>query len=749
MSYTAHPPPPMPNDDAPPPAPPPTTLWLDDTVEHEMTVWALDHLAACHGASVPAEVTRTAVAHAHRAADNQHAEPWCTRLRTAATAVGLRLSAVNEPLDQALSLLTPGANLILRAHGGGAARLVALCQRSGHKVRVVSSVASDQDGWMTMNELTALLGIKDASEAVTVVFGELAAPLDALRVPEEAKRTSPASPWARLRALIRTERNDLWVVVVYAIGVGLISLAAPVAVQSLVNTVAFGSLIQPLLVLSLVLMACLIAAAILRILQFYVVEIIQRRLFVRVAADLAFRLPRVRIDAFEGKYGPALVNRFFDVLTLQKSTSSLLLDGLALLLQAGTGMLLLAFYHPVLLAFDVLLIGALSFIVFVLGRSGTPTAIKESKAKYEVAAWLQELARTPATFRAAGGAKFAIRKADSLAKDYLQARTKHFGVLLRQMSGMLMTQVLASTVLLGLGGWLVMQRQLTLGQLVAAELVVTSVVAGFGKLARTFGDFYKMMAGLDKLGSLIDLPLEREQGEMLPAKQQSAALSLRNVTYVYPGGHKSLVGLNLDVAPGERLALVGSSGGGKGTLLEVAFGMRTPTSGAVLLDDIDLRDLRLESLRHDVLMLNGVEIIDGTIVENLRLGRIEVTPDEVRDALRTVNLLDDVLNLPEGLNTHLVPSGAPLSSGQARRLVLARALVVKPRLLLVRETLDTIASHSRTKIIEAILGPKAPWTVLLVSHDPQVIAACSRAVDLGALGQPPNPSPAVPLGGAR
>jgi len=721
----------MPDDDQTNPTIPPAANWLDDTVDYEMTVWAVDHLASCHGASLSAEVTRAAVAHAHRSLPHsQHPEPWCARLRLAATTVGLRLSEVKEPLEDALSLLSPGANLIVRAESGGAPRLVALCQRSGHKVRVVSSVASDNDAWMTLRELSAFLGLKDANEPVTVVFGELAAPLDALRVPEDVTRNTPPSPMARLRALIRTERNDLWVVVIYAIGVGLVSLAAPVAVQSLVNTVAFGSLMQPLVVLALVLMACLAAGAILRVLQFYVVELLQRRLFVRVAADLAFRLPRVRIDAFQGKYGPALVNRFFDVLTLQKSTSSLLLDGLALLLQACTGALLLAFYHPVLLAFDVLLVSALIFVVFVLGRSGTATAIKESTAKYEVAAWLQELARSPTTFRAAGGNKFALRKADSLVKDYLQARTKHFGVLVRQMGGMLTLQVLASTLLLGLGGWLVMERQLTLGQLVAAELVVTSVVAGFGKMARTFEDFYKMLAALNKIGSLIDLPLEREQGEILPTRQHAAGMSFRQVAYVYPGGHSALANVNLAVAPGERVALVGSSGSGKGTLLELAFGMRTPTSGAVLLDDVDLRDLRLESLRHDVLMLNGVEVIDGSIIENLRLGRSDVTPDEIRQALRTVNLLEEVLDLPQGLNTQLVASGGPLSSGQARRLVLARALVVKPRLLLVRETLDTIATHSQAKIIEAFLGAQAPWTVLLVSHDPKVIAACSRTVDL-------------------
>ena len=608
---------------------------------------------------------------------------------------------------------------------------MALCQRAGHKVRVVSSVASDHDRWMTFSELAAFLGLTDASDEVTVAFGELAAPLDALRVADEGARVAPATPFARLRALMRTERNDLWVVVVYAIGVGLISLAAPVAVQSLVNTVAFGSLMQPLVVLALVLLACLSAAAILFVMQFCVVEAISRRLFVRVAADLAFRLPRVRLDAVEGQYSPALVNHFFDVLTLQKSTSSLLLDGLALLLQAVTGLLLLAFYHPVLLAFDVLLIGALAFVLFVLGRAGTATAIKESKAKYAIAAWLQELARSPATFRALGGNKLALRKADSLAKDYVQARAKHFGVLLQQMGGLLTVQVMASTMLLGLGGWLVIRRQLTLGPLVAAELIVTTVVSGFSKLARTFGEYYKMMAGLDKIGSLIDLPLEREQGELLPLKPPCAAeLTLRQVHYVYKGGHRALRNISLRVAPGERVALVGASGAGKGTLLELAFGMRTPTSGAVFLDNVDLRVLRLESLRSDVLLLNGVEIIDGTIADNLRLGRLHVSPEEMSHALRQVSLLTEVSDLPDGINTHLVAGGAPLSSGQARRLVLARALVLRPRLLLVRETLDTLATHCRDQVINAVMGPLAPWTVLVISHEPQVIDACSRVVDL-------------------
>ncbi|MBM3983614.1 MAG: ABC transporter ATP-binding protein, partial [Planctomycetes bacterium] len=254
---------------------------------------------------------------------------------------------------------------------------------------------------------------------------------------------SPARPFARLRHLLVPERRDIGAVVVYALAVAVLSLATPIAVESLVNTVAFGVLMWPVVVIASVLLACLGLAAAVRAMQVYVVECLQRRLFVRVVADYAARFPRLRLDAFDRRYGPELANRFFDVLNVQKALAVLLLDGVALVVTAVVGMAVLAFYHPFLLGFDVALVLMIAFVVFVLGWGGVRTCLHESHAKYDVAAWLQELLRCPRAFKFSGGARLALERADHLATEYVTARKAHFRVVWRQTVFALALQVVA------------------------------------------------------------------------------------------------------------------------------------------------------------------------------------------------------------------------------------------------------------------------------------------------------------------
>ncbi len=158
------------------------------------------------------------------------------------------------------------------------------------------------------------------------------------------------SPLRRMRQLLALDRQDIAVVVIYGVALGLLSLAVPIAVQSLVNTVTIGSLFQPLVVLTILLAVALIGAAVLRALQIRIAEMLQRRLFVRIVVEIGGRLPRMSADALREKNGPELLNRFFDVFTTQKSVTSLLLGGVDAALIALVGLIVLAFYHPVLLA---------------------------------------------------------------------------------------------------------------------------------------------------------------------------------------------------------------------------------------------------------------------------------------------------------------------------------------------------------------------------------------------------------------
>lgn len=538
----------------------------------------------------------------------------------------------------------------------------------------------------------------------------------------------PARPWERLRHLLRPEGRDILSIGIYALAVALLSLATPIAVETLVNTVAFGVLLWPIVVLSAILLGCLGMAAAIRAMQVYVVECIQRRLFIRVVGDYAHRLPRIRLDALDGQNGPELVNRFFDVLSVQKSLSSLLLDGISIVVTTVVGMVVLAFYHPFLLGFDVVLIILIAFLLFVLGIGGVSSSLHESHVKYDTAAWLEELVRTPKAFKFAGGRHLALEHADELAGHYAEARKAHFRIVWRQTVFALGLQVVASTVLLGLGGWLVIQRQLTLGQLVASELIVALVVASVAKLGKYAEAYYDLMAGAEKLGLLTDLPLERSGGESLPDREGGMAVRLRGLSGVV--GRPFPRAVDAVFRPGDRVAIVGPAGSGKSTLLEMICALRDPASGVVELDGIDVRGLNLDSVRERVALLSGPDIFAGTVAENLRVGRPHLSATELREALDAVGLLAAVHDLPEGLDTFLTPPGDPLTHTQSARLGIARALVGRPRLLVLDGILDAIDLADCPNLISCLFDRSAPWTLLISSTDPKVIGLCDRTLDL-------------------
>ena len=539
------------------------------------------------------------------------------------------------------------------------------------------------------------------------------------------------TPLARVLSLLRPDLRDIWIVVIFAVAIGVLNLSVPVVAMAVVNTAALQTLGQQVLVLSAALFVALALAAFMQLLQTITVEYIQQRIFVRVVDDLAYRLPRVDSQAFDEQHGPELVNRFFDVLTVQKASATLLLEGVMIVLQTLIGLLLLAFYDNALIGYDVILLLSLVFMVFVLGRGAVGSAIQESIMKYRVAGWMEEVARHRIAFKLAGGPALARSKADALTGDYLEARHSHFRTVIRQYGFALFLQSVAIAGLLALGGYLVAQGQLTLGQLVAAEVVVTLVVASFTKFGKQFESFYDLLAAADKLGHLIDLPLERAGGEPHPGAARGARVAVQDVTFAYElHGRPAIQRFNLTLEPGEHVALTGPNGSGKSTLVELLFGLRQPEQGRIEIDHLDLRDLSLESVRAQTALAKGVEVFEGTVLENLRMGREAITLLEARVALESVGLLQTILELPGGLQTAMGTGGAPLSLGQVNRLMLARAIVGRPRLLILDETFDTMDRGIRDRVLPAIMARDNPWTLLVVTHSPEIAAMCDRTIVL-------------------
>ncbi|MFN8942368.1 MAG: peptidase domain-containing ABC transporter [Acidobacteriota bacterium] len=538
------------------------------------------------------------------------------------------------------------------------------------------------------------------------------------------------SPLSRLRGWMAFERTDIWVVVIYSVAIGLLSLVVPIATQSLVNTIAFGTLLQPLVVLSLLVLLGLTFAAVLKVLRSHVVEVMQRRIFVRVSNDTIERLLRVRIQAFDDDHGPELVNRFFEVVTLQKGGATLLVDGLEVIMTTLIGMILLGVYHPVLLIFSVVMTVSIIVVLFPLGYGAIRTAISESKSKYALAAWLQELARHPATFKSLPGASFALKRSDAIIADYIQHRRAHWRVLVRQIIGSHAMQAIGTAAVLGAGGWLVMQRQLTLGQLVAAELVVAASLGSFSKFGKQLETFYDLLAAVDKLGYLTDLPME-ESGSEQTNQGQAAAIEFRSVSFAHHPGHPLLEDLDLTIPAGSRLAITGGLGSGKSTLIDLIYGLREPSQGTLLFEGSDYRKLKLYDLRGQIALVRGIEIFHGTIEDNIRLGIAELSSHDLRHILETIGLLETVESLPEGLQTMLTTGGQPLTQGQSYRLMLARAMALRPRVLILDEILDRMEdSPEQNALMQRLTAPENPWTLIVSSRSQFVLKHCQNHIQL-------------------
>jgi putative ABC transport system ATP-binding protein len=544
-------------------------------------------------------------------------------------------------------------------------------------------------------------------------------------------------PRLRLWRVLLPEWNDIWVISVFATGIGILALSTPITVEALVSILQGGNrdMHANVMLLAIILLACLLVSGMMRAWQNYIVELLQRRIFARVVSDLSERLPRVKSSSLEGYHGPELVNRFFDVLTMQKSVSTLLLDGLSVVIQAIIAMGVLAVWHPFLLTYNITLLFFLIFLIWMLGYGGIRAKIRESYAKYAVAAWLQELIRHPHTFKPSEARAYAGYRADDLIQQYLQARQQSFRILFRQVVFAILMQAFASSILLGLGGWLVIERQLTLGQLVGAELIVSVTVGSFVKLGKSIESFYDLMAATDKLGSLLDLETERQTGEETIRLNRPALIVAERLSFEYPDGRHSFKNINLRIEPGERVALSGPAGSGKSTLIELLDLQLQPTAGAIQIDGVDLRDLSLDAARRRIAYAGPPEIFDGTIFDNVALGRAYVSPTVVRSALARVHLLEEVQRLPQGLGTRLVTGGSPLSRSQADRLMLARAIAGNPGLLLVDNLLDGLEPQLRSEVLAGLIDPQAPWTLLIISANPEVLAACGRVINPQGLQQ--------------
>lgn len=536
----------------------------------------------------------------------------------------------------------------------------------------------------------------------------------------------PPSPFTRLQQLLWEDKKDLLLLLIYSSISAVLSLMLPLASQALINIIASGVFLQPLIMLSGIVLAGLLFTGLIRIVEITLLEILQQRLFVRISLYLSSHLPNIDTTQWVQGYPPELVNRFFDTMTIQKTLSKILLEFPAAIVQILVSLIFMGFYSSYFFVFNIFLLGTFVFFV-MLGKNGVTTALVESKYKYKMAHTLQDIARCHIAFKINSGKDLSIANADGICSDYVDARRKHFNVIIRQATWSFFVNASAIASLLAMGGWLVMQGDISLGQLVAAELMMLLLLASVNKIVVNLESWYDLLTGLDKLGHLTDLPAEPSEGVEYISQKDGVELVLHNVAYKYPQQPTPLFNdLSMRFSKGTHTAIVGQSGSGKSTLAELLLGLLQPSSGRIQINQQQLADLNLESFRRASSLVECPNsLFSGSVRDNILMGRKNISEEALNNAVDVSGLVDVLDNLPMGLDMLLESEGLNISSGKRQMVLLARAVVSNPELLVLDEAFHHIDAPTRRQIVEKLTSPKYPWTLVIVTHDADIVAACS------------------------
>lgn len=538
------------------------------------------------------------------------------------------------------------------------------------------------------------------------------------------------TPLQRFYNLLKLDRRDISQIFFYAIFAGLVSLSLPLGIQAIINLIQSGRVSISWIVLVFIVVIGVALVGILSLMQLRITENLQQKIFVRSSFEFGYRLPKIKFEELYNQYPPELANRFFDTLTIQKGTSKLLIDFSSALLQIVFGIILLSLYHPFFIVFGLLLLLLLYSIFKFSYNSGLSSSLKESKYKYKVVSWLQEIARNNFSFRKKDNFEFALEKNNKLVEEYLNYREKHFGVIKRQFSQLIVFKVIITASLLLIGGYLVLNQKMNIGQFVAAEIIILLVINSVEKIIIGLESLYDVITSIEKIGQIVDLQIEEPNTKSSDYCFTNISLEAENLRFKFPDSNDYVIDkINLKIEPSEKIYVEGNNGSGKTTLIRILSGLLQPTSGSFYINDDTYRKIDLTQYRSQIgSIITGETPFEGTILENLTFNNPSVPHENIKWAIDSVKLGDFIKSLPNGLDTKIFPEGKQLSSSNAQKILLARSIVNKPKILFYEDPLDKMDEDAAREIIDFITDEKHKWTVIVASKNNYWKQKCTRNI---------------------
>lgn len=537
--------------------------------------------------------------------------------------------------------------------------------------------------------------------------------------------------WQRLIGMLKLDKRDVLQTFYYAIFAGLVNLSLPLGIQAIINLIQGAQISTSWIILVILVTGGVAFAGILQLMQIRIIENVQQKIFTRASFEFTYRFPKIKMSELRDYYPPELANRFFDTLNVQKGLSKILLDIPAALLQIIFGLLLLSFYHPFFIIYGILLL-LLIYVVFKFTvQKGMDTSLDESKQKYKVAHWIQEVARSLVSFKLSGKTSLAVDKNDLLVTDYLKARESHFRILVIQFIQMIGFKVLVTGGLLLIGGLLVLNQEMNIGQFVAAEIIILLVITSVEKLIRGLETFYDLLTSLEKLGQVVDKDLESQEGEFPLSETEDLKVELENVSFGVNGKENILENISMKIEPRSTQLIVGANGSGKSTLLRLIAGILQPNEGNIYINNTSLRGTNPNHYRSFI----GQSLIEespfeGTILENITFGNTSISQKDLNWAIEAVGLQKFVKNQTKGLNTIIYPEGKQISYTVAKKIVLARSVVHKPKLLLLKDPLNQFDEIEALRIMNFLIDKNNSWSLVVVSQDPKWIGRCEKIITM-------------------
>lgn len=539
--------------------------------------------------------------------------------------------------------------------------------------------------------------------------------------------------FAHLGMLLKLERSILGIIASYAVAIGFFLLCVPIAVQELVSTFSFAMEPRMIFTLALFVASSLTGVAAFRVLQARAVETFQQRIYTRIAIGFTRLLPRLRDDTF----ATPQAYRFMEADLLTRALVAMVADLFNVAVVGTIGVTMLILFHPFFVLYILVLILGFVGLLTLFGRGGFFITLEMSRLHYDIFGWIQNIAHNLPHLRAAGDSPYLLERTDALTRLYARIRQRRSDTLTgRQYKAAALWQVVGHSGLLITAGLLVVDGQLTVGQFAAAEVLVGNLLINMDTLARRMVAMFFTFVSCREMAAVFSLPTEEDGAkEDVPAAQFGAAgihLTCRNLTYTGPDGTPIFGNVSLDVAPGEKVAILCNTNHAKTALAKVLAGLHPPASGFVRYNDMNLIEVKRDSISRvrGLVLDSHPTLLDGTLEDNITLGRPTIDYQDLQWALRFVELDHDIDALPQGLNTRVSSLETNLSMSQILRLLVARAIVIRPQLLIFDGTLHNMLPATREVLLRRLCAKDEPWSVIFLSNDPNFSAFVDRRISL-------------------